>query len=50
MSRNGAAYEESDRRKYFAPCSAYRDFQILKFAQLRWPKGSPEWAVYVCEH
>src|SRR5581483_10140073 len=24
--------------------------QILRFAQLKWPKGKPGKAVYVCEH
>ena len=50
MSRIEAAYEESDRRRYFVPCPTCRDFQVLKFAQLRWPKGNPQGAVYVCEH
>ena len=50
MSRIEAAYEESDQRKYWVPCPTCRDFQILKFAQLRWPKGDPQSAVYVCEH
>ena len=50
MSRIEAAYEESDRRRYFVPCPTCRDFQVLKFAQLRWPKGNPQAAVYVCEH
>jgi len=50
MSRIEAAYEESDQRKYWVPCPTCREFQILKFAQLRWPKGDPQSAVYVCEH
>jgi phage terminase large subunit GpA-like protein len=32
------------------PCPTCREFQILKFAQLRWPKGDPQSAVYICEH
>ena len=50
MSRIESAYEESDQRKYWVPCPTCREFQILKFAQLRWPKGDPQSAVYVCEH
>jgi phage terminase large subunit GpA-like protein len=50
MSRIEAAYEESDKRQYFVPCPTCREFQVLKFAQLRWPKGEPEKAAYVCEH
>jgi len=50
MSRIEAAYEESDKRRFFVPCPVCREYQVLKFAQLRWPKGQPEKTVYVCEH
>ena len=50
MSRIEAAYEESDQRRYWVPCPICREFQVLKFAQLRWPKGHTEKTVYVCEH
>ena len=50
LSRIEAAYEESDQRRYFVPCPICGEFQVLKFEQLRWPKGEPEKAVYVCEH
>jgi phage terminase large subunit GpA-like protein len=50
MSRIEAAYEESDQRKFWVPCPTCREYQVLKFPQLRWPKGKPELAVYVCEH
>ncbi len=50
MSRIEAAYEESDKRQYVVPCPVCREFQVLKFPQLRWPKGEPEKAAYVCEH
>jgi phage terminase large subunit GpA-like protein len=50
MSRIEAAFEESDQRRYWLPCPTCREFQFLKFAQLRWVKGKPERAVYVCEH
>ena len=50
LSRIEAAYEESDKRQYWVPCPICFEYQVLKFAQLRWPKGQPEQAVYVCEH
>jgi phage terminase large subunit GpA-like protein len=50
MSRIEAAFEESDKRYFFVPCPTCREFQVLRFPQLRSPKGEPEKAVYVCEH
>jgi phage terminase large subunit GpA-like protein len=50
LSRIEAAYEESDRRLYYVPCPTCREFQVLRFSQLRWPKGQPDKAVYVCQH
>ncbi len=50
MSRIEAAYEESDRRQYYVPCPTCREFQVLRFSQLRWPKGQPDKAVYACHH
>src|SRR5581483_1583878 len=35
---------------YWVPCPYCNEFQTLKFAQLKWPKGKPDKAVYVCEH
>jgi len=32
------------------PCPLCNEPQILQFAQVRWPKGQPERAVYICEH
>jgi phage terminase large subunit GpA-like protein len=32
------------------PCPLCREYQVLKFPQLHWPKGEPEKAVYICEH
>jgi phage terminase large subunit GpA-like protein len=49
-SRIEAAYAESDQRQFWVPCPNCREFQVLKFAQLRWPKGKPEMVVYVCEY
>jgi phage terminase large subunit GpA-like protein len=50
LSRIGAAFEESDQRRYWVPCPVCGEYQTLKFAQLTWPKGKPKQAVYVCEH
>ena len=50
MSRIEAAYEDSDRRKYYVPCPTCREYQVLLFSQLRWPKGQPDKAVYICQH
>jgi phage terminase large subunit GpA-like protein len=49
-SRIEAAFEDSDQRQYWIPCPHCSEYQVLTFAQLRWPKGEPELAVYICEH
>src|SRR5688572_14538153 len=49
-SRIEAAYAESDQRRFWVPCPRCGEFQVLKFAQLRWPKDQPERAVYICQH
>jgi phage terminase large subunit GpA-like protein len=50
MSRVEREYEASDQRRFFLPCPHCGTFQWLKFERLRWEKGSPETAAYVCEH
>lgn len=42
-------YEASDQRRYFLPCPHCSHRQWLRFEQLRWEKGHPETAAYVCE-
>ncbi|WIM04485.1 MAG: phage terminase large subunit family protein [Candidatus Nitricoxidivorans perseverans] len=42
-------YEASDQRHYFLPCPHCSHRQWLRFEQLRWEKGQPETAAYVCE-
>lgn len=42
-------YLESDQRRYFVPCPHCGHMQTLVWANLRWPKGEPEKAHYVCE-
>ncbi len=50
LSRIEAAFAESDQRRYWVPCPYCGDYQILKFAQLEWPRGRPAEAFYRCEH
>lgn len=49
-SRVQSAYDDSDQRKYEVPCPHCNAFQELTWKQLRWPKGDPRSAVYVCVH
>ncbi len=42
-------YEASDQRRYFVPCPHCNHLQWLRFEQLRWDKGLPATAAYVCE-
>ena len=42
-------YEASDQRRYFVPCPHCAHRQWMRFEHLRWEKGQPETAAYVCE-
>jgi phage terminase large subunit GpA-like protein len=42
-------YEASDQRRYFVPCPHCGHRQWLRFERLRWEKGQPETAAYVCD-
>ncbi|MGD7397261.1 phage terminase large subunit family protein, partial [Ralstonia pseudosolanacearum] len=42
-------YDASDQRRYFVPCPHCDHRQWLRFEQLRWTKGEPETAAYICE-
>ena len=42
-------YEASDQRRYFVPCPHGNHRQWLRFEQLRWDKGLPATAAYICE-
>ena len=48
QSRIEAAYEKTDKRKYFVPCPACGEYQELIWEQLKWEKGKPETARYEC--
>ena len=49
-SRIERFYESSDQCQYFVPCPDCMEMQVLVFEQLKWPKGQPGKAVYVCPH
>ena len=42
-------YDASDQRRYFVPCPHCSHRQWLRFEQLRWERGEPESAAYICE-
>jgi len=43
-------FQASDMRRYTVPCPHCNSGLVLKWANLRWPKGKPEEAQYLCEH
>jgi phage terminase large subunit GpA-like protein len=48
VSRIESAFEESDKRRFWVPCPHCGETQVLKWAQVRWPEGSPLDALYHC--
>ena len=48
-SRIEREYLKSDQRRYFVPCPDCGEYQTLKFPQIKWDKGDPRSARYVCE-
>lgn len=50
LSRIEREFEMSDQRRYHVACPHCGGLQWLKFERLRWSKGQPETARYVCEH
>ena len=49
ISRIEKSFNESDQRYRFLPCPFCGHFQVLKFRQIKWPKGEPWNARYECE-
>ena len=47
-SRIEAAYEESDKRRYWVPCPFCQHYQVLEFARIRWENQDPQTAAYFC--
>jgi phage terminase large subunit GpA-like protein len=56
QSRIDAEFENSDQRFYNVPCPLCDAGQVLKWGDrdsdfgIKWPKGAPEKAYYLCEH
>ena len=44
------AYEKTDQRKYFVPCVNCGEYEVLTWAQIKWPQGEPEKAYCECLH
>lgn len=49
ISRIEREYEASDQRRFFVPCPHCGHRQWLRFERLKWDKGKPETAHYLCE-
>jgi len=49
ISRIEREYEASDQRRFFVPCPHCSHRQWLRFERLKWDKGRPETAHYLCE-
>ncbi|NDF12504.1 MAG: phage terminase large subunit family protein, partial [Proteobacteria bacterium] len=53
-SRIETAFEQSDQRHYHVPCPHCGEYQVLKWAQVKWESGEqghkPDTAHYICEH
>lgn len=45
-----ARYEGSDKRQWWVPCAHCGEFQVLKWAQVKFDPLDPETARYGCEH
>jgi phage terminase large subunit GpA-like protein len=50
LSRIEREYDMSDQQRYHVPCPNCGALQWLQFERLRWDKGRPETARYICEH
>lgn len=50
LSKIEPAFLASDRRYYHVPCHRCAKFQKLTWGQVRWDKGRPDTAHYVCVH
>jgi phage terminase large subunit GpA-like protein len=49
VSRIEREFEQSDQRRFFVPCPHCGSTQWLKFERLKWDKGKPETAHYLCD-
>ena len=48
-SRIEAAYEESDKRRFYVPCPHCDEMQTLKWSGVQWSEKDPSTAMYYCE-
>lgn len=48
-SRIKRRFEKGDMRYYFVPCPHCQYPQVLKFKNMKWDKGRPETAHFICE-
>lgn len=48
-SRIEAAYEESDKRKFYVPCPHCDEMQDLKWSGVQWQNNDPSTARYYCD-
>lgn len=49
-SRIKRRFERGDMRYYFVPCPHCKQPQVLKWENLKWDKGRPETAYFMCVH
>ncbi len=49
-SRIDAAYQESDRRRFFVPCPHCNEMQTLTWEHVKWPADEPTKAQFCCPH
>lgn len=35
------AFEQTDQRKFFVPCINCHEYEVIAWAQIKWPEGSP---------
>jgi phage terminase large subunit GpA-like protein len=47
-SRIEKFFQTSDQCYYYVPCPFCAEMQVLRFEQMRWKKGHPEDAAYIC--
>jgi len=48
-SRIEPAYDNTQKMRLYVPCPHCGGYQVLKWSQIKWDKGAPEKAWYVCE-
>jgi phage terminase large subunit GpA-like protein len=48
VSRIERLFLDGDQRRYHVPCPTCGAYQVLQWANLRWPEGRPQDAVFLC--